>query len=124
MARRRRRTCSSAPGARRSLVVALRGVFLPVEAELVAPVFAVERPDDVLVVRLDAAGRERLLLRDLPAHDQLIELVPLRRRDVDQDLRGVAEVFVELVEVALVTLARERAGVADRELLREVERVG
>ena len=80
---------------------------LPVEAELVAPVLAVERPDDVLVVGLDDAVRERLLLGDLAADDLLVELVALGSGDVDEDLARVAEVLVELVEVALVALAGE-----------------
>src|SRR5690349_8616405 len=103
---------------------ALRSYDLPVEAELVAPVLSAERPQHVLIVRLDLAVRERLFLRELPAHDLLIELVALGGRDVDEDLRGVAEVLVELIEVPLVALAGERAGVADREIASEAERVG
>src|SRR5262249_31703807 len=111
------------PALFRSLT-ALRGPFLPVEPELVAPVLAVVRPNHVLVVGLDAAGRERLLLRHLAAHDLLIALVALGRGDIDEDLGRVAQVLVQLVEVALVALAGERARVAHRELAREVQRVG
>jgi hypothetical protein len=52
--------------------------------------------------------RLRLGLGDLASGDRLIELVTLSRRDVDEDLRRVAEVLVELVEVALVALLGRR----------------
>ena len=62
---------------------------LPVEPELVAPVLAVERPEHVLLVGLDDAVDLRFLLAtaDL-ADDLLVELVALRRGDVDEDLRA------------------------------------
>ena len=55
--------------------------------------------------------------------DRLVELVALRGRDVDEDLLPVAELLVQVVEVALVAAARELARVADGELARVVDRV-
>src|SRR5262245_52258765 len=69
----------------------LRGDGLTVKAELVAPVLAVEGPDDVLLVGLDDVGLG-LFARDLRARDRRVELISLGGRDVDQDLRAVAEV--------------------------------
>lgn len=57
---------------RGGLLGALRSDDLPVETELVAPVLAVEGPEDVLVIGLDNAVRLRLFLRELAAHDLLI----------------------------------------------------
>src|SRR5438876_2260782 len=101
---------------------ALRGDGLPIEAELVTPVLAVERPDDVLLVRLDDVGL-RLGRRDLAAGDRLIELISLRGGDVDEDLGAVAEVLVQLVEVSLVAILGELPGVAHGDVARELESV-
>src|SRR5260370_41314186 len=102
-----------------SLPPTLRRDGLPVETEFVAPVLALERPDDVLFVRLHDVPL-RLLHGDLGARDRGVELVALRRGDVDEDLRAVAEMLVELVEVPLVALARDLPGVADSDVAREL----
>src|ERR1700749_4668959 len=91
---------------------ALRRDRLAVEPELVTPVLAVERPDDVLLVGLDDVGLG-LLDRDRRSGDRLVELIALRGGDVDEDLRPVAQVLLEVLQVALVARAREVAGVAD-----------
>src|SRR6185312_4414195 len=83
-----------------SLPPALRRDRLAVKPELVAPVFALERPDDVLLVGPDDV-RFRLLGRDLAVRDRLVQLVTLGRGDVDQDLLAVAELFVQVAQVAL-----------------------
>src|ERR1700755_2662927 len=108
-------------GARAALCVTyslstFRDDDLAIEAELVAPVLTVERPDDVLLVGTEALQLLGLGLGDLAGDDLLIELVSLGSGDVDDDLFRVAEVFVELVQVALVALAGQRAGVADGEV--------
>src|SRR3982751_661587 len=101
---------------------ALRGDGLPIEPELIAPVLALERPDDVLFVGLHDVGL-RLGRRDLPAGDGLIELITLRCSDVDEDLGAVAEVLVQLVEVSLVAVLRELPGVPDGDVTGKLERV-
>src|SRR5262249_39524485 len=109
---------------RHLLVGALRYDHLPVETELVTPVLAPEGPEDVLVVWGHHTVRLRLFLCHATAHHELIELVALGGGDIDEDLGGVAQVFVELVEVSLVAVACQRASVADRQVASEVQRVG
>src|SRR3954470_2768700 len=106
----------------RSLPPTLRGDRLSIEPELVTPVLAVERPDDVLLVGLHDVALG-LLGGDLGAGDGCVELVALRGVDVDEDLRAVAEVLVELVEIALVALAGELTGVTNGDVPRELQRV-
>src|SRR5690349_10392719 len=105
----------------RSLPPTLRGDRLSIEPELVAPVLAVERPDDVLLVGLHDVAL-RLLGSDLGAGESRVELVALRGVDVDEDLRAVAEVLVELVEVPLIPLASELTGVTNGDVAGELER--
>src|SRR5690606_22861365 len=92
-------------------------------AELVAPVFTVEGPHEVLVVRVDHAEELRLGRADLTFGDGLVEQISLRRNDVDQDLVTVTDVLIHLVHVPLVPLTSEPAGSLLRQRLGQLERL-
>src|SRR5262245_46838722 len=94
---------------------------LAVVTQLVAPVLAVERPDDMLFIRIDTAETESLFLRPLTSRDFFVQLFALGVGDVDDDLLRAAKVFVQLVEIALVPPARQIAGAFDRRRARDAD---
>jgi hypothetical protein len=77
----------------------------------------------VLFVGVDDPVDAGLFARHLARARLFFEAAALGRVDVDEDLRPVAQVLVQLVEVALVPLAHELARVLDGHGLRVVERV-
>src|SRR5690606_9559032 len=96
---------------------------LPIESELVSPILAVERPQNVLRVGLDHAENLGFGLGDTISGELLIDDVALSGGDVDQDLLAVSHVLVQFLDVAAIARERELSCLWHREITGELQRV-